>query len=562
MRRITLDFRRSVIYQAYIKSFNDTDGNGVGDLRGITEKIPYLSKLGVDIVWINPFYPSPQNDNGYDIADYYAIDPLFGTMEDFEELVRVGEEYEIGIMMDLVINHTSTEHEWFQKALAGDKKYQDYYILRDPVEGQDFPTNWVSKFGGSAWEPFGDTGKFYLSLYDPTQADLNWRNPKVRKEAADIVNFWMDKGIKGFRLDVINVIGKDKELINSTGDIDQEKSLYTDKPIVHDYLRELNHRSFGKDPEFITVGEMSSTTIESCIGYTKPENDELNMVFNFHHLKVDYPNKEKWTKAPFDFLELKKIINDWQLGLGANGGWNALFWNNHDQPRALTRFGDDKKYREKSATNQGHILHFLHGTPFIYQGEEIGMTDPYFTKMDQYQDVESHNAYYNLKEKGKTHKEALEIIQAKSRDNSRIPMQWNEEENAGFTTGTPWIQVAENYKEINVEKELKEGEIFKYYQKLIELRKELEVIQVGSYVPMFLEHEQVWAYRRSYKNQEIITFSNFYGEPIHLDLSQEVEEGDWKYLLGNYGEKAYNENLELAPYEAISFIQTMDNPLK
>lgn len=558
MRRITLDFRRSVIYQAYIKSFNDTDGNGIGDLKGITEKIPYLHKLGVDIVWINPFYPSPQNDNGYDIADYNNIDPLFGTMDDFEELVRVGEEHDIGIMMDLVINHTSTEHEWFQKALAGDKKYQDYYILRDPVEGQDFPTNWVSKFGGSAWEPFGDTGKFYLSLFDPTQADLNWRNPEVRKEAAEIVNFWMDKGIKGFRLDVINLIGKDEKLVNSVGDIDQEKSLYTDKPIVHDYLRELNHQSFGKDPDFITVGEMSSTSIESCIAYTQPENDELNMVFNFHHLKVDYPNKEKWTKAPFDFLELKKIINDWQLGLSENGGWNALFWNNHDQPRALTRFGDDQKYREKAATNQGHVLHFLHGTPFIYQGEEIGMTDPYFTKMDQYQDIESHNAYYNLKEKGKTHKEALEIIQAKSRDNSRTPMQWNDEEHGGFTKGTPWIQVADNYKEINVENELKDGEIFKYYQKLIQLRKKMKIIQEGSYAPMFLKHEQVWAYRRRYENQELITFSNFYGEPITLDLSSEVEEGAWEYLLGNYGAKAFSKTLELAPYEAVSFIQIAD----
>jgi trehalose-6-phosphate hydrolase len=552
-----MDFQSSVIYQAYIKSFNDTDGSGVGDLKGITEKIPYLAKLGVDVVWINPFYPSPQNDNGYDIADYYGIDPEFGTMEDFEELVRVGQKHDIGVMMDLVINHTSTEHEWFQKALAGDKKYQDYYILRDPVPGQEYPTNWVSKFGGPAWEPFGDTGKYYLSLYDPTQADLNWRNPEVRQEAADIVNFWMDKGIKGFRLDVINVIGKDEKLINSTGDIDQEKALYTDKPIVHEYLRELNHNSFGKDPEFITVGEMSSTSIESCIRYTKPENDELTMAFNFHHLKVDYPNKEKWTKAPFDFLELKNIINDWQLGLGENGGWNALFWNNHDQPRTLTRFGDDKNYREKSATNQAHVIHFLHGTPFVYQGEEIGMTDPYFTEMDQYQDIETHNAYDDLRKKGKTHEEAIEIIQAKSRDNSRTPMQWNDQKNAGFTTGTPWIQVADNYKEINVEREIEEGEIFKYYQKLIQLRKDMKIIQIGSYEPMFLDHEQVWAYRRIDEEHELITFSNFYGDPISLNLSEVVVEDEWEYLLGNYGEKEFNMELELAPYEAVSFIRTI-----
>ena len=552
-----MDFRSGVIYQAYIKSFNDTDGNGIGDLKGITEKIPYLAKLGINMIWINPFYPSPQNDNGYDIADYYNIDPMFGTMDDFEEVIQVGKEHDIGIMMDLVINHTSTEHEWFQKALAGDKKYQDYYILRDAAPGQEYPTNWVSKFGGPAWEPFGDTGKYYLSLFDPTQADLNWRNPEVRREAADIVNFWMDKGIKGFRLDVINLIGKDAELINSVGDIDQEKSLYTDKPIVHDYLRELNHNSFGRDPEFITVGEMSSTSIESCIRYTKPENDELSMAFNFHHLKVDYPNKEKWTKAPFDFLELKHIINDWQIGLGENGGWNALFWNNHDQPRAVTRFGDDENYREKSATSHAHVIHFLHGTPFVYQGEEIGMSDPHFTELEQYQDVESHNAYDYLTQKGNTHKEAMEIIQAKSRDNSRTPMQWNGEEYGGFTEGEPWIQVADNYKEINVKKELEEGEIFKYYQKLIQLRKNMEIIQIGSYKPMFLEHEQIWAYRRIDEEHELITFSNFYGTSLTLDLSKVVVEDEWEYLLGNYGEKEFNMELELAPYEAVSFIRTI-----
>ena len=552
-----MDFKSGVIYQAYIRSFNDTDGSGIGDLKGITEKMPYLEKLGVEMVWINPFYPSPQNDNGYDIADYYGIDPEFGTMEDFEEMVRVGEEHNIGIMMDLAINHSSTEHEWFQKALAGDEEYQDYYILREAPEGQEFPTNWESKFGGPAWEPFGDTGKFYLSLFDPTQADLNWRNPAVREEAAKIVNYWMDKGVKGFRLDVINLIGKDEKYINSTGDLAQEKSLYTDRPLVHDYLQELNARSFGLDPEFVTVGEMSSTSIENSIGYTNPKNNELSMAFSFHHLKVDYPGGEKWTKAPFDFLGLKRIMNDWQIGMSENGGWNALFWNNHDQPRTISRFGNDKEYREKTATSQAHILHFLHGTPFVYQGEEIGMTDPYFTELEQYQDVESHNAYHNLISNGKTHEEAIAILMQKSRDNSRTPMQWSAEENAGFTTGTPWIEIPENYKEINVEKELEEGEIFPYYQKLIQLRKDLEIIQVGSYDPMFLEHEQVWAYRRLHENQELITISNFYGDPITLDISTEVAEGDWEYLIGNYDEKKFSQNLELAPYESVSFIRTI-----
>lgn len=548
-----MSYKDKVIYQAYTRSFNDTDGNGMGDLKGVTEKIPYLKKLGVDIVWLNPFYPSPQNDNGYDIANYKAVDPAYGTMEDLEEMIAVGEEYDIGFMFDLALNHSSTEHEWFQKALAGDERYQDYYILREAPEGQDYPTNWESKFGGPAWEPFGDTDKFYLSLYDETQADLNWRNPEVREKAAEIVRFWMDKGVKGFRFDVVNVIGKDEEFINSTGDIDQEKSLYTDNEIVHDYLQEWNRKSFGQDPEIITVGEMSSTSIESSVGYSHPDNDELTMVFSFHHLKVDYPNKEKWTKAPFDFVELKKLMNDWQIGLGENGGWNALFFNNHDQPRAVTRFGDDENYREKSATTQAHILHFLKGTPYVYMGEEIGMTNPHFTELDQYKDVESINAYNNLKDKGVPHDEIMGILAQKSRDNSRTPMQWTDEEHAGFTDGTPWIEVADNYKEVNVEKELESGEIFPYYQKLIQLRKEREVIQDGKYEPMFLKHEQVWAYRRISEEEEIITFSNFYGEPMTLDLSEEVADADWSYLLGNYGKRYFNLTLELEPYEVVSF---------
>lgn len=548
-----MSYKDKVIYQAYTRSFNDTDGNGMGDLKGVTEKIPYLKKLGVDIVWLNPFYPSPQNDNGYDIANYKAVDPAYGTMEDLEEMIAVGEEHDIGFMFDLALNHSSTEHEWFQKALAGDEKYQDYYILREAPEGQDYPTNWESKFGGPAWEPFGDTDKFYLSLYDETQADLNWRNPEVREKAAEIVRFWMDKGVKGFRFDVVNVIGKDEEFINSTGDIDQEKSLYTDNEIVHDYLQEWNRKSFGQDPEIITVGEMSSTSIESSVGYSHPDNDELTMVFSFHHLKVDYPNKEKWTKAPFDFVELKKLMNDWQIGLGENGGWNALFFNNHDQPRAVTRFGDDENYREKSATTQAHILHFLKGTPYVYMGEEIGMTNPHFTELDQYKDVESINAYNNLKDKGVPHDEIMGILAQKSRDNSRTPMQWTDEEHAGFTDGTPWIEVADNYKEVNVEKELESGEIFPYYQKLIQLRKEREVIQDGKYEPMFLKHEQVWAYRRISEEEEIITFSNFYGEPMTLDLSEEVADADWSYLLGNYGKRYFNLTLELEPYEVVSF---------
>lgn len=551
-----MSFKSDIIYQAYIKSFNDSSGNGYGDIKGVTEKLPYLAKLGITMVWLNPFYPSPQNDNGYDISDYTGIDPRYGTMADFEELVAAGQKYGIGIMLDLVLNHSSTEHEWFKKALAGDQKYQDYYILRQAPAGQAYPTNWQSKFGGPAWEKFGDTDKFYLSLFDKTQADLNWRNPEVRKEMAKIVRFWMDKGVKGFRLDVINLIGKDEVLVNSTGDIDQEKSLYTDRPIVHDYLQELSQNSYGSNPEIVTVGEMSSTSIDSCIQYTRPENNELSMVFSFHHLKVDYLNGEKWTKTPFDFLELKQIMNEWQIGLSENNGWNALFWNNHDQPRAVSRFGDDKNYREKSATSQAHILHFLHGTPYVYQGEEIGMTNPEFTALEQYQDVETHNAYRLMKESGKAHQEIMEILQEKSRDNSRTPMQWTKESHAGFTTGEPWIETAANYPTINVATELAQGEIFTYYQQLIELRKEKEIIQVGAYEPMFLEHKQIWAYRRIHQKEELITISNFYGEPIDIDLLTEITLTGWEFLIGNYGEKTFTEKMQLAPYESISFIRT------
>ena len=553
-----MSFQREVIYQAYIKSFKDSGKKGYGDIKGVTSQLPYLSKLGITMLWLNPFYLSPQNDNGYDISDYTAIDPIYGTMEDFEELVEEGKKYGIGMMLDLVLNHSSTEHEWFQRALAGDKKYQDYYILREAPEGQEFPTNWQSKFGGPAWEKFGETDKFYLSLFDKTQADLNWRNKDLREELTKIVRFWMDKGVKGFRLDVINLIGKDEILINSTGDIAQEKSLYTDRPIVHEYLKELSRNSYGQNPEIITVGEMTSTSIESCIQYTHPKNNELTMAFSFHHLKVDYQDGEKWTKAPFDFLELKKIINDWQLGLSENGGWNALFWNNHDQPRAVSRFGDDENYREKSATSQAHILHFLRGTPYVYQGEEIGMTNPYFEKLEKYRDVESHNAYELMKEEGKDHNEIIEILQEKSRDNSRTPMQWTPEKNAGFTEGEPWIEIAKNYPQINVASELEKGEIFKYYQKLIQLRKEKKLIQLGGYKPILLKHEQVWAYQRNFKGEKLFTISNFYGEKITVDLSNEVTDGDWKYLIGNYGERLFKKPLELAPYESISFIKRIE----
>lgn len=538
-----------VVYQIYPKSFKDSNGDGFGDLSGILEKLPYLKKLGVDILWLNPFYVSPQNDNGYDIADYRAIDPRFGTMEDFEELARQAKTMGMGIMLDMVLNHTSTEHEWFQKALAGDKRYQTYYYIRDPKANGSLPTNWQSKFGGPAWQPFGDTGKYYMNLYDKTQADLDWHNPEVRQELYDVVNFWREKGASGFRFDVINVIGKDELLVDSVND-QQEKSLYTDTPIVHDYLQELNQNSFGQDPNIVTVGEMSSTTIENCILYTRPDRHELSMTFSFHHLKVDYKDGDKWQNQAMDFAELKRILNDWQVGMDQGGGCNAVFWNNHDQPRALTRFTNDGPYRVESAKMLAQTIHMMKGVPYIYMGEEIGMTDPGFTSMEQYKDIESINAYQMLLERGLSEAEALEVIQVKSRDNSRTPIQWNDQAYAGFSTSQPWLEVASNYPDINVEKELAQGTIFPYYQELIRLRKELPIIQEGSYQPLLVDHPQVLAYKRQLGDQELLVFNNFYEQATTISL----ENTDYSYLLGNYGERKASSQLELRPYETIAFL--------
>ena len=360
--------KKKVVYQIYPKSYKDTTGNGVGDLRGIISKLPYLEELGVDVIWLNPFYPSPQRDNGYDISDYTAVNPLFGSMADFEDLVQKGKAHGIDIMLDMVLNHCSTEHEWFQKALAGDRYYQDFFILRDQ------PTNWASKFGGNAWAPFGDTGKYYLHLFDVTQADLNWRNPHVRKELFKVVNFWRDKGVTCFRFDVINLIGKD-EVLKDNDQFDG-KPEYTDRPIAHDYLKMLNQATFGQDSDSMTVGEMSFTDIPNCIQYSNPNSHELDMVFNFHHLKVDYDQGQKWTLKPFDFAELKTLFHPWGEEMSEGGGWSALFWNNHDQPRALNRFVDVEHFRNEGATMLAASIHLSRGTPYIYMGEEIGMLDP------------------------------------------------------------------------------------------------------------------------------------------------------------------------------------------
>lgn len=538
---MTID-KRKVVYQIYPKSYKDTTGNGVGDLRGIIEKLPYLKELGIDMVWLNPFYPSPQRDNGYDISDYTAVNPDFGTMEDFEEMIAKGRQYGIEFMLDMVLNHCSTEHEWFKKALAGDPYYQDFFILRDQ------PTDWISKFGGNAWAPFGDTGKYYLHLFDITQADLNWRNPNVREELFKVVNFWRDKGVKGFRFDVINLIGKDAELKDCP--INDGKPAYTDRPITHDFLKMLNNASFGEDDSFMTVGEMSATTIENCILYTAPEREELSMAFNFHHLKVDYQDGQKWTIMDFDFVALRDLFHSWGEGMSQGNGWNALFYNNHDQPRALNRFVDIKNFRNEGAMMLAASIHLSRGTPYIYMGEEIGMIDPDYDSMSDYVDIESLNAYQILLDQGKSSEEAFTIIKAKSRDNARTPMQWDDSQNAGFTSATPWLKPAKSYQDINVQNE-KNGKIFPFYQRLIQLRKDLPIIAEGDYRAAYKDSKSVYAFERQLNDQHLLVLNNFYGEVISLDLPEEYQNGS--VLISNYEDiKPIGKQIELQPYQTIA----------
>ncbi|MGT2907561.1 alpha,alpha-phosphotrehalase [Streptococcus dentiloxodontae] len=535
--------KKKVVYQIYPKSYKDTTGNGIGDLRGIIEKLPYLEELGIEVIWLNPFYLSPQRDNGYDISNYTAINPLFGTMEDFEELVRESKKHGIELMLDMVLNHCSTDHEWFQKALKGDKYYQDFFILRDE------PTDWRSKFGGNAWAPFGDTKKYYLHLYDVTQADLNWHNPHVREELFQIVNFWRAKGVKHFRFDVINVIGKDNVLENCP--INDGKPAYTDKPVTHDYLRMLNKATFGQDIGSMTVGEMSSTTIENCIQYSNPKNHELSMVFNFHHLKVDYDNGNKWTLKAFDFNELKTLFHSWGEEMCKGNGWNALFWNNHDQPHALNRFIDYKHFRNEGATMLAASIHLSRGTPYIYMGEEIGMIDPDYDSMADYVDIESLNAYQELMASGKSSEEGFEIIKSKSRDNSRIPMQWDDSINAGFSSGKPWLKAAKSYQTINVKME-KNGFIFPFYQKLIELRKTLPIISEGSYRAAYTDSQSVYAFERELDGQKLLVLNNFFKDETEVEIPADYQLG--QILISNYSDTQLKDKIILRPYQTLAII--------
>ena len=550
-------WHKSVIYQIYPKSFNDTTGSGQGDIKGIIEKFDYLKELGVEVLWLTPMYKSPQNDNGYDISDYYSIDESYGTMEDFEEMLSEAHKRGIKIVMDIVVNHSSTFNEWFIKSENNDPEYKDFYIWKDGVCGKE-PTNWESKFGGNAWQWSEKRKQYYLHLFDVTQADLNWENENVRKKVYEMIQFWLKKGVDGFRLDVINLISKDQRFLNDDGSdvrfVPDGRRYYTDGPRIHEFLKEMNQNAFGGG-ELITVGEMSSTSIENCIKYSNPEEKELAMTFSFHHLKVDYPNGEKWAVAPFDFIELKKILSKWQIGMYEGNGWNATFWNNHDQPRALSRFGNDKEYRVESAKMLATVLHGLQGTPYVYQGEEIGMTNPYFDEIDKYKDVESHNIYKIKEKEGLKKEQILEILMQKSRDNSRTPMQWDDSENAGFTTEKPWIGIPENYKEINAKAAVEDkNSVFYHYQKLIKLRKSEDLFVIGKYEDIDLENKNVYAYKRVGENGELIVISNFYENEVKFNINGlEIEK--CKVLLLNYKEnpKVEGNEIVLKPYESIIF---------
>lgn len=498
------DFSDKIVYQVYPKSFQDSNSDGIGDLRGLIQRLDYLEDLGVDYLWVTPVFQSPQNDNGYDVSDYCKIEPKFGSMQDMDELIAECDKRGIGVMLDMVFNHTSTEHIWFQKALAGDTEYQDYYIFKEGGKDKP-PTNWESKFGGPAWEYVQPLGKWYLHLYDVTQADLNWDNPKVRDELKKVICFWKGKGVKGFRFDVVNLISK-PEIFEDDLEGDGRR-FYTDGPHVHEYLKELVHDTgIG---QMVTVGEMSSTSIANCIRYSNPDEKELSMCFNFHHLKTDYKDGNKWKLMEPDRMALKKLFEEWQVKMQDEGGWNALFWCNHDQPRIVSRMGDEGRYWKQSAKMLAACIHLMRGTPYIYQGEELGMTNPHFREISQYRDVESKNYYQILLKQGNSQKEALEVLAARSRDNGRTLMQWSNRANAGFTDGKPWIEAADNYCSINAESQMEDQDSIRtFYKRLIVFRKTRDTVSKGIIEFFEKENPDVLAYRRVYGKNELIVFNN------------------------------------------------------
>ncbi|WP_431630376.1 alpha,alpha-phosphotrehalase [Enterobacter cloacae] len=539
-------WQNGVIYQIYPKSFQDTTGSGTGDLRGVTQRLDYLKTLGIDAIWLTPFYISPQVDNGYDVANYTAIDPAYGTLDDFDELVAQAHERGIRIVLDMVFNHTSTQHAWFRESLNKASPYRQFYIWRDGTPEQ-LPNNWRSKFGGNAWRWHAESEQYYLHLFAPEQADLNWENPAVRAELKKVCEFWADRGVDGLRLDVINLISKDQAFPNDdTGD---GRRFYTDGPRIHEYLQEMSRDVF-TPRNLMTVGEMSSTSLENCQQYASLDGRELSMTFNFHHLKVDYPGGEKWTLAKPDFVALKTLFNHWQQGMH-NKAWNALFWCNHDQPRIVSRFGDEGEHRVPAAKMLGMVLHGMQGTPYIYQGEELGMTNPHFSRITDYRDVESLNMFAELRANGRDPNELLAILASKSRDNGRTPMQWDASHNAGFTEGEPWIGVCDNYETVNARAALDDPDsVFYSYQSLIRLRKTLPVLTWGDYQDLLPEHPSLWCYRRQWQGQTLVVVANL-SHQSH-EWESDVLSGEWQAVMRNYPAP---HPTTLRPFEAVWWLQ-------
>ncbi|WP_145516277.1 alpha,alpha-phosphotrehalase [Yersinia aleksiciae] len=545
-------WQNGVIYQIYPKSFQDSTGNGFGDLAGVTQRLDYLQKLGIDAIWLTPVYVSPQVDNGYDVADYCAIDPAYGTLDDFKNLVAQAHQRGIRIVMDMVFNHTSTEHAWFKASQDRSSPYRQFYIWRDG-EGDHLPNNWRSKFGGNAWQWHAASGQYYLHLFATEQADLNWEHQPVRDELKKVCEFWADMGVDGLRLDVINLVSKQQDFPD---DLEGDgRRFYTDGPHIHEFLQEMSRDVF-QPRGLMTVGEMSSTRLEHCQRYAALGGDELSMTFNFHHLKVDYLNGEKWSLMPPDRVELKQIFNQWQQGMH-NRAWNALFWCNHDQPRIVSRFGDEGALRLPAAKMLAMVLHGMQGTPYIYQGEEIGMTNPNFSAISQYRDVESLNMFAELSAKGRDPDTLLAILAAKSRDNGRTPMQWDRSRNAGFSQGTPWIEPCSNYADINVDAALADADsVFYAYQYLIALRKQHDVFTFGDYQDLCPQHPDLWCYLRSWQGKQLLVVANLSGEPQAWQPEGIALDGNWQLLMSSYGESVFQpQESVLRGYEGVYWVR-------
>ena len=547
-------WKESVVYQIYPRSFCDSNGDGIGDLNGITGKLDYLKELGIDVIWLSPVYKSPNDDNGYDISDYQAIMDEFGTMEDFDRMLAIAHEKGIKIMMDLVVNHTSDEHKWFiESRKSTDNPYRDYYIWRPAKEDGSLPNNWGSCFSGPAWEYDKTTDMYFLHLFSKKQPDLNWDNPAVRQDVFDMMNWWLKKGVDGFRMDVISLISKEPGLPDKEPGINGYATfnVSANGPHVHEYLQEMRQKALN-NADTITVGECSGVTLEEAKKYARSDEKELNMVFQFEHMDVDSDEKAgKWTTKKMDLGNLKKILTRWQKGL-QDIAWNSLYWENHDQPRSVSRFGNDSdEYREISAKMLATCIHMMQGTPYVYQGEELGMTNCPFNTLDNFRDLESINAFHELTEQGKmTEEDMMAAIGYKGRDNARTPMQWDDSAYAGFSTATPWIMVNPNYTKINAKDQInREDSVFKYYQKLIKLRHESELIVYGTYDLILDDDKDIYAYIRTLGDEKLIVYCNFSENTREVELPEEFTNG--KVLISNYSDAKVNHKITLRPYEAI-----------